>query len=140
MYTIYIKKGKNTKIVTRHTHQPRPSTQYPPECEDRRFKNPENTGPITHATTSQREERPAIINKPAIEPLPASQESSQEPSNPETDDTNIQTLKDTISVLRKEGINLSYKIVRAEHHRRFTHECGENEVIPAGLDYTKTNI
>ena len=83
---------------------------------------------------------PAIINKPATELFPASGEPVQEPPNSATDETNIETLKDTIYVLRKEGINFSYKIVRAEHHRRFAHECGENEVIPAGLDYTKTNI
>ena len=58
----------------------------------------------------------------------------------ETEQRNILTLNDTISTLRKEGINLSYKIVRAEHHYQFAQRCGENEVIPAGLDYTKMNI
>ena len=37
-------------------------------------------------------------------------------------------------------INLSYKIIRAEHHHWFTQRCSENKVIPAGLDYTKMSI
>ena len=56
------KKGNNTKIATRHAHQPRPQAQNPPKCED--------TGP-------------------------------KEPPNLEIDETNVQTLKDTIYALRK---------------------------------------
>ena len=37
-------------------------------------------------------------------------------------------------------INLSYKIVRAEHHRKFAERCSENKVIPTGLDYAKKKI
>ena len=134
------KMGKNTKITKKLAHQPHPPAQYPPEHEDGKSKNSENTGPIVPTNTTQREELPAIMNEPATELLPVSGEPVQEPPNSENDEINTETLKDTISALRKEGINLSYKIVRAEHHRRFAHECGENKVIPTGLDYTKVNI
>ena len=130
--------GMNTKAVTRQPTQLHLSTQYPPRCEDSKSKN--NKGLNISATPSQHEERPTIATEPAPDHLPMSRESAHEPSNSEAEKTSIQTLKDTISTLRKEVINLSYKIVRPEHHRKFALRCGENKVILVELDYTKKNI
>ena len=81
-----------------------------------------------------------ITDETTREPMPSSQESSPEPLNLEGDETDIETVKEIISALKKEITNLTYKIIRAEHHHQFAQRCGEKKIILAGLDYTKKNI
>ena len=122
----------------RHTYQSHLSAQHLPVCEDDRSKNTENTGSNVSVTPSQHEERSVITTELAPEPfLLPSRESTQESPNLESEETSSQTLKDTISAHWKEMTNLSYKTVTAGHHYQFAQRCGENKVVPAGLDYTK---
>ena len=130
----------NTRAVTRHSARLPLAAPNPPDQEDNRSEETEDIGSNISATQSQSEEQPMIINETAPELLPPSQESTQESPNLEADETNIQTIKETISARKKEMTNLTYKIVRAEHHHQFAQRCGEKEVIPAGLDYTKMDI
>ena len=107
--------------------------------EDHRSED-EDIGSNILVPQSQQEEQPMITTETTFEPLPSSQESPQEPPILEGDEMNIETVKETICALRKEITNLTYQIIRADHHHQFAQRCGEKEVIPAGLDYTKNNV
>ena len=97
----------NTRAVTR---QPPPAAQNPPVQEDDRSED-DDSGSDTPKTQSRQEKQPMVTDETAIEPLPSSRESSREPPDLEGKETDIETVQETISALKKEITNLTYKIV-----------------------------
>ena len=110
-----------------------------PIQEDRssEYNNTESDNPTPRP---KRKKQPLIPDDTIVNPPPPPQESSPEPPNLEGVQRDSKTIEETITAIKKEITNLTYKIIRAEHHYQFAKTCGEKQIIPTGLDYTKKNI